>query len=318
MPSPPELIHANLLTLLAVARRGTFAKAASELRITPSAVSHRIKALEKELGFELFERRGGASVLTPAAAKLVERLRPAYSAINDALKHAGAERHDISGVVRLGGPAPFFRAWVLPKLAPLVRSTPGLLLHLRFEVPSILEARLAAGEYDLCVLASPATRKSVETEPLHTEEFVAVASPAFIASRRALETEQDFASQRYIAFDEDCAMLAPWWRVHFGRTADLPRHIACYVADLGGMLVLAEQGVGIAVLPRLLVENSLANARVHELRPKSPGTRAAGRQNAARNVLFLAWRESAVETAPVKAVRRALHARTPEPRSSRG
>lgn len=70
---------AKLHTFEAAARHGSFAMAADELSLSPSAVSHRISALEEELGFQLFERFHRKVVLTADGQRVFWALNPRWS-----------------------------------------------------------------------------------------------------------------------------------------------------------------------------------------------------------------------------------------------
>src|SRR5437899_2386330 len=99
------------------------------------------------------------------------------------------------------------------------------------------------------------------------------------------------AEQRFIVFDADLAMHRTWWRATFGARAPLAPRLGARVANLDEMLALAEAGLGVTVLPNYFVEPALSAGRVARVGPRTP----AGRW--ARNVLYLAWRKNAVETA---------------------
>ncbi|MFY0567734.1 LysR family transcriptional regulator [Archangium lansingense] len=291
--------HEGLWTLLEVSRAGTHAAAAARLGVTPSAVGQQLKALEGQLGLALFERVGRRSRLTTAGAVLVARLEEHLPAVEAAIEEARAEQTVVRGEVRFGGPAPFCRVWLRPRLPPLLARYPELTLSVRFGVASVLLHRLLAGEVDLVVLSVPADEVALESRPIAQEEFIAVAAPRYLGERGMPRTVTDFSAQRYIAFDEDLAMLTPWWHAAFGPRTPLPKGVVCHIANLDEMLALAEAGCGIAVLPDYLVEDSLRAGRVQALKPE----RRRGSLRQPRGTLWLAWRRAAAPTARFLAVR---------------
>jgi len=71
----PQIIldSRKLLAFATLARVGSFTQAAKELNLTQSAVSHAIKALERDLGCRLFDRMGRTVVITPPGVQLLQR-----------------------------------------------------------------------------------------------------------------------------------------------------------------------------------------------------------------------------------------------------
>lgn len=84
---PPSL--RSIAAFEAAARHESFAKAAEELNLTQSAISHSIRALEEQLGQQLFERNGRYLSLTPGGRWLAQRLRSSLAQISDALCGVG-------------------------------------------------------------------------------------------------------------------------------------------------------------------------------------------------------------------------------------
>jgi DNA-binding transcriptional LysR family regulator len=288
-----------LWTLWEVSRAGTHAAAAARLGITASAVGQQLKALEQRLGVALFERVGRRARLTPAGAALVERLREHLPALETALDEASEAHRTVRGEVSLGGPWPFCRFWLRPRLPSLLERHPELRLDVRFDVSSLLIRRLLGGELDLAILTTLPEAPGLEMSAVAQEGFVAVAAPGYLRRYGTPRTAKEFASHRFIAFDADLAMLTPWWRTAFGLREPLPTQVVCRITNLDEMLALAESGCGITVLPDYLVEPSLHAGRVEVLEPES-GRRSLRRP---RGTLWLAWRRAAAPTARLLAVR---------------
>ena len=89
-----------LRTFEAAARLGSYTRAAEELHVTHSAVSHQIRALEEQLGFALFTRQGRSVVLTPAGEELAtvanSALRQMAETIGDLRRRSDTRRLSIS------------------------------------------------------------------------------------------------------------------------------------------------------------------------------------------------------------------------------
>ncbi len=286
-----------LWTLWEVSRAGTHAAAAARLGITASAVGQQLKALEARLGVVLFERVGRRARLTAAGEALVARLGEHLPALDAALEAAGEAQRAVRGEVSLGGPWPFFRYWLRPRLPGLLERHPELRLDVRFDVPSRVARRLLDGELDLGILGLLPEAPGLETRPVAQEGFVAVAAPAYVKRWGVPRSARDFQAHRFIAFDADLAMLGPWWRAAFGTRERAPERVVCRIANLAEMLALAEAGMGIAVLPDYLVEPAVRAGRVEVLEPERRSSRRP------RGTLWVAWRKAAAPTARFLAVR---------------
>lgn len=292
-----------LRTFVAAAEAGTFAAAAREERLSVSAISQKVRALEAQLGIPLFERLGRRVRLTGAGGTLLETLKEEFARIDGALAGVAEDFTQVRGRVAVGSPRTFGRYWLRPRLPPVLSSYEALQVNVEFDVPSMLERRLVDGALDLVILVRPAELPGVETVQLARETFVAVASAAYVSRWGQPRTLADFQAQRWAVFDRDLPMHAPWWRASFGPKAALPTRIVSSVASLEELLGLAEAGVVVTVLPDYLVAPAVEEGRVMVLEP------AAGqysRQRAAGNTLFLAWRQGMVESARVRVVRQAI------------
>lgn len=83
----------KLLAFATLARVGSFTQAAKEMSLTQSAVSHAIKALERDLGCRLFDRMGRTVTITPAGRRLLEHT----DVILAEMRHARADLEAFNG-----------------------------------------------------------------------------------------------------------------------------------------------------------------------------------------------------------------------------
>jgi DNA-binding transcriptional LysR family regulator len=300
MPVDYELLQ----TLIVVGGARSFAAAATQLRMSTSAVSQRIKQLEHQLGFPLFERIGRQNHLTAAAQELLNTTRDCFTPIDDAIARLRGDHTELRGIVRIGGPTIFSRLWLRPRLAELKRRHPEILPEVQYDMAWVLSPRLAAGEIDLCIIVGPVQSDiGLESQLIYTEEFVAVASPAWLKAHGKPNTQEDFQRSPFVVYDTNLVMLTPWWRTHFGRRSLLPSVHACRVGNLDEMLALTEAGVGITVLPSFYVADSVARGATVIIEPLKQRGRPARRS---LYPIHLAWRHAAIETARFRVVREML------------
>jgi DNA-binding transcriptional LysR family regulator len=137
----------RLRTLREVALHGTIRAASEALSFTPSAVSQQLSALERELGYELLERRGRNVRLTPAGRVLVERAETILAQLADAESEAKVVAGASEPPVRVAS----FASAAATIVAEAVRDN-GLDAHILEADPRIGLARLRAGEVDVAIL----------------------------------------------------------------------------------------------------------------------------------------------------------------------
>jgi LysR family glycine cleavage system transcriptional activator len=297
VPVPPDLLR----TFVTAARAGTFSRAAARQRVTKSAVSQQIRALEAHLGTRLFERSGKGVRLTEAGEALADVLERELAAIDEALDAVVSSRHQVAGHVRIGSPGPFTRIWLRPRVADLLRAHADLRLTVSFGTPRELESRLVERELDMILLVRPVEAPGLAETPVFTEYFRAYAASSYLQASPALAVLDDLARHRFIVYGDDLPMHAPWWRAAAGARRPFAGTIVCSVANLYEMRALAERGIGIVVLPDYFAAEAVKRGTLTEL-PRLRGSRAA----VAVNRIVLAWRTSAIPTGAFRAVRDAL------------
>ncbi|HEY5837201.1 LysR family transcriptional regulator [Streptomyces sp.] len=249
----------NLLrTFLAVHRSGSFTAAARLLGLSQPTVTTQVRALERQLGRELFERQARGVVPVAFADDLANRVVAPLDALAAVTGSGDGAGDAAAEPVHLAGPAELLCVRVLPALAPLVaegvrlRVTPGL-------TDPLLE-ELRAGRHDLVIATSRPRGRALTAAPLMDEEFVLVAAPTW-AERIGTEgigTELPGALHRVplVVYADDLPIARRYWRHVFGRR--LTCRAAVTVPDLRGVLAAVTAGAGFTVLPRYLCRRELA------------------------------------------------------------
>src|SRR6188472_3097470 len=106
----------GLAALLSVAERRSFTAAAAELRVTPSAVSQTVRALEERVGVRLLQRTTRSVSLTEAGERFVTRLKPAMAGVEEAFEALDELRGRPAGTLRLTLPRIGYEQVIAPKL----------------------------------------------------------------------------------------------------------------------------------------------------------------------------------------------------------
>ncbi len=142
-----------LSAFLAVAEERSFTRAAKRLGVSPSAMSHAMRALEEGIGVRLLSRTTRSVALTDAGDDLLARLRPALTDIQGALDRVSGLRNKPGGRVRLLVPRLAVSTVLAPKLGQFARDYPDILLdvttdHTRMDIVAEgFDAGIHFGEY---------------------------------------------------------------------------------------------------------------------------------------------------------------------------
>ncbi|WP_136659301.1 LysR substrate-binding domain-containing protein [Nitratireductor sp. XY-223] len=119
----------TLAAFEACARHLSFKQAAAELNVTPGAVSHQIKALEREIGVALFERLHRGVELTPAGGELFAVLASSFSQTASVLEKISAGPSDAT--ITIGTSAAVASLWLMPRIGRLWQAHPELRINHR-------------------------------------------------------------------------------------------------------------------------------------------------------------------------------------------
>lgn len=249
----------------AAARHGSFKQAASELAVTPTAISHQIRFLEEYTGLVLFERQVRKVVLTDAGAELYPVLRDGFNAFETAFQRLGArvERQQVT----ISATNAFMARWLAPRIAAFRQLHPDVDLELH---ASDQPVDLGADVTDLAVRYGRGPYPGMLAEPLFTDHFAPMASPALGAADVA-----DLGSVQLIDFNwARNHPLNPNWKNWFAAAGLrwVARRGQLRFSDEGSAIQAALAGQGVALLSLELMADDLTAGRLVRLPgPTIPG-----------------------------------------------
>ena len=162
----------NVEALEAFSREGTMAKAATALRVTQSAVSKRIAALEREIGFAVIEPQGRRAVLTPRGVGLLERVLPVLASLRGALRD---DRSEAKGRLDFGVAESILSSWGADLLLRSAQRNPTLQLAMHAHRGPIVVDRVVAGEFAAGLVADGGSwQKDLWVEALGAEPMAII------------------------------------------------------------------------------------------------------------------------------------------------
>ncbi|HTI02802.1 MAG TPA: LysR family transcriptional regulator [Acidisoma sp.] len=179
----------DLAAFAAVARLRSFTRAAAELRLSTSALSHKVSGLETRLGIRLLQRNSRSVSLTEAGAQLLQTLEPALAEIDGALDRLCQERGAVAGTVRITATRHGYETVIRPVLPEFLASHPkaGVEVLVDYQLRDIIAERLDAGIRIGEKLEQDMIAVSVSTEL----RMAVVASPAYLALHGVPESPQE-------------------------------------------------------------------------------------------------------------------------------
>ncbi len=242
----------------AVARLGSLKSAARELSLSPSAVSHQIRALEEELGVELFKRVSRGVQLSADAATYADVLHGLFERLRRATISVAAPGWSKTSarVVRLMTPPSLATHWLMPRLPNFIAAHPGIDLR-------VFALRTADGnpeDFDLTIGYGDATRWRGRARPLLVETIQPYCAPARLLGAKAL-TPKELLAQPLIQSHENAVSWESWFGqrgLSFDDAASSPLQLdPSYVAIEG-----AVKGMGVILESSLLTSEHVAAGRL--------------------------------------------------------
>src|SRR5438067_7833936 len=159
----------------AAARLGSFSRAAEEISVTHSAVSHQVRALERALGTHLFHRNGRRVALTAAGRHFAERVGAALRDIGEAAQFVRRGSRDSNALTITTLPS-FAARWLLPRLGRFMEQHPQIAVTVH---TSLNLVDLERDEVDLAIRFGGGRWPGLEAQKFMEDEWFPVASPRF-------------------------------------------------------------------------------------------------------------------------------------------
>lgn len=251
----------DLAAFVMVADQMSFTRAASKLGMSPSALSHAMKALEDRLGLQLLVRTTRRVSTTEVGERLLKTLRPAFEDINTELTALGELRDKPAGTVRITTPRHAATSVLWPVLPGFLDAHPDVRVEITIDegLTDIIESRYDAGirfgekvaKDMISVRVGPDIRAAV------------VGSPAYFANRPIPNTPQDLAGHRCINYRfATSGGLYPWEFEGDGRPFQVRVNGPLVFNDSDLILAATLAGQGVAYLFEDQIADPIAEGRL--------------------------------------------------------
>ena len=240
----------------AAARHLSFKKAAAELCLTQSAISHQIRTLEEYLGVQLFYREGRGTVLTPDGSTYL-------SGITDILDRMATEtvrisKREIAGSLSVRA-APGFVRWLVPRLAAFQTTYPEIELHLSASMELV---DFATEGVDVNIRWGFEPKPNLVSTPLLASTRYPVISPDLLQTGRTLDRPEDL--KHYALLHEaNCPNFERWF--DFAGVSVENARQGLRLASYDHVVQAAVEGQGVAIGFDVIVAGDVEAGRLVRL-----------------------------------------------------
>jgi DNA-binding transcriptional LysR family regulator len=250
----------DLATFLAIARHRSLRKAADEIGVTPSALSHGLRTLEDQLGVRLFNRTTRSVGLTEAGERLRGRLAPAFRDIDDALEDLNTFRDTPTGMLRINAGSGSTECILVPMVTRFLAAYPGINVEIVVENAFI---DIVAGGFDAGVRFGELLQQDMIAVPLGPPQRSAcVASPEFFHRHPKPETPKDLKNLPCIRYRFPSGRFYEWEFERDGARLSVEVDGQVTLGDSPLAVRAALDGAGIAFAFEAQVEEYVAQGRL--------------------------------------------------------
>lgn len=264
----------QLQLFLSLAEEGSFTRAAQRMNIVQSGLSISIKALEQELGAQLFDRTTRKVMLTPAGTLFLQHARAGLVMLEGGVQAVRSQDGIVRGRLRLG---------ILQSLGPYV-DLPKLLHTFRTRYPEVefsvrslntetIPAQVRSGHVDLSfhALVGDSKDTALRMIPFAQDSLIAICSTKHpFATRRSIALEL-LAREKFVDLTPERALRRLVDSIF--QNATLNRESVYELSDVSMMLQFVANDLGVAIVPSELARSSARTSRLHFLPIAASGVR---------------------------------------------
>ncbi|MFG6455544.1 LysR family transcriptional regulator [Roseateles sp. BYS96W] len=256
----------DLVYFIAVARERSFTRAAAQLGMSQSALSHAMRALEARIGVRLLTRTTRSVAPTEAGERLLRTITPRFAEIEAELREVRSLKDQVVGAIRITATDFTVDHYLWPRLHPLLAQHPGLSIELNVDYGL---SDIVADRYDIGVRHGDQVDQDMVAVRISPDVPMAiVAHPDYLAAHGRPRTLQDL-----LAHDCICLRLTSSGGIYAWELQQAGKAVQARVrgrATFNGvyqMVAAARSGAGLAFVPLELVADDLAAGRLHAVMP---------------------------------------------------
>ncbi len=253
-----------LQTFIEVMRQGSFAAVARERNIDPSSVSRSISALEKELGVRLFQRTTRQLSPTEVGITYFHRIEPLVEEMQQAVDLVKEVSGQPKGTLRITASVSFGLKCIVPLLAEFETLYPDLSIDLLLTDSRI---DLLTERIDLAIRLGSLKDSTLIAQKLMSTSYLVCASPNYLKRWGQLNKPEDIAQHNCLLFP--LAGFRERWifRNNQGEIREIAVHGDTIISNAIGLQQCAIAGMGLALLPKWLINDDLEAGTLIDVLP---------------------------------------------------
>ncbi|WP_036165214.1 LysR family transcriptional regulator [Massilia sp. 9096] len=254
----------DLQAFVAVARARSFTKAAVQIGVTPSALSHTMRALEARLGLRLLSRTTRNVAPTEAGERLLRSLAPLFDQIGLEVEALGELRDKPAGTIRITCTDDAIELYLRPRLAQFLADYPDVTLEFMVDYgfTNVVEERFDAG----IRLGEAISKDMIAVRISPDWRLAVVGSPDYFARNPAPQTPQELTRHRCVNIrHRPAGAIYAWEFEKDGHAFSVKTEGQLVFNSVVHMLNSAVDGIGLAYVPQQLAAPYLADGRLVEV-----------------------------------------------------
>ena len=246
----------QLRAFAALARTGSFTLAAKELHLSQSAVSHSMKALERDVGCLLFDRLGKKVSLTLAGEHLLQSTGKILSEMSAARASLEQLNKWGRGRLRIGASTTACQHILPAVLREFKDGNPQCLIEIQpGDTPKVTEL-LRAGAIDLAIALEPLHEEQLEFRPLFADEMVFLMAAAHPWAQAGHVTRAEIPKQNYVLYKK--SSLTFRLIENYFREEDMALNTVIELGSMEAIKELVKLGLGVSILAPWIAREELA------------------------------------------------------------
>lgn len=246
-----------------VVEQNSFQRASEILHLTPSAISHSISSLEKQLGFPLFIRNKTGIQLTGYGENLLPHIQKILNS-EEHLKQEIALLNGLEkGIIKLGTFNSVCTNWIPHIVNSFQELYPNISIELYQGNYNDVSGWIKNGLVDIGFL-STSSAANLQITPLYKDPLVCVVPKSFCPQNKGYITIDDIRGQSFVSQGEGCDADIN----NFFHKYELNVLSTCHVVDDQSTIAMVESGFGICIMPELVMKNQNHNVDVYRIEPR--------------------------------------------------
>lgn len=241
----------------AAARSGSFSRAAEELNVTQSAVSHQVRQLEDWFGLTLFDRQGRQTIPTQKGQELARSLAEAFDIMSAACRRL--QQSDGGPALTIAALPSFATIWLIPRLSQFFRAHPEVSVKV---VYAFADQKINFDEIDIAVLWGPGEWEGCRSTRLLPGATAPICNPIFLEKEGPFTVPQAILGKPLL-HDDNRLDWQNWMR-HAGLKHAGPAPGPIF-QDFNLLRAATLAGQGIALCPLSLIADDLSSGRLVQL-----------------------------------------------------